>query len=353
MKTVYSEYMSDKQVTVAKKVLFTDCDGFPNENAFRDFIGHLTEDDDCYLACVNVDLSESNKNSFAFGTLMLRKTFLRLKERFFVFRVHGDKFNIIVPKADIELAEKMLSSEGDGQVKTFYGFIKDMPITSKNCSELRKHGVELMYQDKALRTNQQAMDVREDKIVGNKGNTPSELQETVTHKFIETMWYDKIVFKEHEPDVRDITVWVFPTEYKENLASVNMIVVVDDLINTRVYSGTSVTFGFDGIRFAISGRFDSNGQFNVVSFRVDNGEGKCELKITAHEGECIPASFGKRIGNGQEIYPFKANPFGTYSYIFWDNETQTATLDDTGMVKMDDKLYSVHFNSQGIDLIEQ
>lgn len=353
MKTVYNDYTSGGQVTVTKKELYTDSDGFPNDHAFRDFVGRLTESDEFYLVCVSVDLAESNKKSFAFGTLMLRKAFLRLKDSFFVFRVNGDKFNVVVPQADIETAEKMLASEIDGQARMFYGIVKDAPITKKNCAELRKIGVELMYQNKALRTNQQAMDVREDKIVGNKGNTPPELQETVTHKFIETMWYDIAVFKEHEPNVRDITVHFFPTEYKENQATVNMIAIVDDLLNTRVLTGTSITFGFDGIKFTATGRFDDKGQFNIVCFRSNDGRGKCDLKITAHEGVCIPASFGKRIGNGKEIYPFKANPFGTHNYVLWDKENKTATLNETGIVEMNGKLYSVHFNAKGIDLLEQ
>lgn len=353
MKTVYGEYMSDGRVEVAKKALFTDSDGFPNENAFRDFVGRLTEEDDCYLACVNVDLTESNKKSYAFGTLMLRKLFLHLKDSFYVFRVNGDKFNLVIPKSGIEQAERVLDSCEDGQAKTYYGLVDEKPITGKNFTELRRHGIELMYQNKALRTNQQAMDVRDDKIVGDKGNTPPELQETVTHKFRDTMWYGEIIFKEHAPNVRDITAYVFPTEYKESLASLNMIVVVDDLLSTRVYTGTSVTFGFDGIKFTITSRFDNEGHLNIVSFRTDGGGGKCEISINSHEGVCIPASFGKRIGNGREIYPFKANPFGTHNYILWDKENRTATLDETGMVEMDGKLYSVHFNSQGIDLIEQ
>lgn len=353
MKTAYSEYMSDGQVTVAKKVLFTDGDGFPNDNAFRDFVGQLTEDDECYLVCLNADLTTSNKKSYAFGTLMLRKLFLRLKDSFYVFRVNGDKFNLIVPKTEIEQAEKLLSADEEGQAKTYYGFVKDTPVTGKNCAELRRRGIELMYQNKALRTNQQAMDVRDDKIVGDKGNTPPELQETVTHKFRDTMWYGEIVFKEHEPSVRDITAYIFPTEYKESLAALNMIVVVDDLLNTRIYTGTSVSFGFDGIKFTVTSRFDNEGHLNIVSFRTDESGGKCEISINSHEGVCIPASFGKRIGNGREIYPFKANPFGTYNYILWDKESKTATLNETGIIEMDGKRYSVHSNSQGIDLVEQ
>lgn len=353
MKTTYDEYTSDKQVTVTKRELFTNGDGFPNENAFRDFAGQLKESDEYYLACIIVDLTESNKKGFAFGTLMLRKAFLRLKDKFFVFHIHGNKFNVVVSKADIELADKMLASESEDNTKTYYGFVKDTPITGKNFEEIRKRGVKLMYQNMALRTNKEAMDVRDDKIVGDKGNTPPELQETVTHKFRDTMWYGEIQFEEIEPNVRNITAYVFPTEYRSSLAAVNMVVIVDDLLNKRVFTGTKVAFGFDGIRFTVTSRFDDEGHLEIVYFKSKDSKGTCRASLTSHEGVCIPASFGKRIGNGREIYPFKPNPFGTYNYVLWDKENQTATLDETGMVEMNGKLYAVHFHPTGIDLVEQ
>lgn len=353
MKTVYEEYTSDKQVTVTKRELFTNGDGFPNEHAFRNFVSQLKESDEYYLACIIVDLDESNERGFAFGTLMLRKAFLRFKDKFFVFHIHGNKFNVIVHKDDIETAYQMLATESEGNAKTYYGFIRDTPITAQNVEEIRRRGIELMYFNMATRTNQDAMDVRDDKIVGDKGNTPPELQETLTHKFRDTMWYGEIRFEEVEPNARNIVAYVFPTEYRSNLAAVNMIVVVDDLLNKRVFTGNKVTFGFDGIRFTITSRFDKEGHLEIVYFKAKDSKGTCRANLVAHEGVCIPASFGKRIGNGREIYPFKANPYGTYDYVLWDKEGQTATLDDTGMVEMDGKVYAVHSHPTGIDLIEQ
>lgn len=354
MRDRYSEYTNDTLITVPKRKLFTDAEGFPNENAFRSFVEPLTEDDGCYLACISIDLTASNESGgYAFGTLMLRKVYLQLKDNFFVFRVSGDKFNIIVPEGDFEKAEQMLSSCDAELLTIYYGFVKNQPITGENYADLRRQGIELMYQNKAVRTDKKLGAVRDDKIVGDKGNTPVELQETLTHKFRETMWYGTIIFDESEPTAREITAYIFPTEYKENFASLNMIVVVDDLIHSRVYVGNNIAFGFDGIRFTITSRFDNEGHLNIVCFKDRESKGKCEMTLHSHEGVCIPASFGKRAGKGQEIFPVKPNAYGTYDYVLWDKTAKTATLDTTGIVVMDGKNYAVHANSKGIDLIEQ
>lgn len=354
MRDRYDEYTNDALITVPKRKLFTDAEGFPNENAFRSFAERLSESDDCYLACISIDLTASNESKgYAFGTLMLRQVYLQLREHFYVFRVSGDKFNLIIPAGEFRKAEQMFAAYDKELLTVYYGFVKSTPVTGENYAELRRQGIELMYRNKAARTDKKLGAVRDDKIVGDKGNTPPELQETLTHKNRETMWYGTVVFEESEPAAREVTAYVFPTEYKENFASLNMIVVVDDLLHSRVYSGNNISFGFDGIKFTITSRFDNEGHLNIVCFRDRESKGKCEMTLYSHEGVCIPASFGKRAGGGREIFPVKPNAHGTYDYVLWDKNARTATLDTTGIIAMGGKDYAVHANSKGVDLVEQ
>lgn len=357
MKEKYNQYLSEETVTVSKKMLFTDSCGFPNENAFLDFVKSLGENEEYYLICINADLTASNEiKGFAYGTLALRRVYLLLRSHFFVFRIGGGKFNLVVKKDDIEKAEQILSSYSEQYeelISVYYGTVSETPIFASNIGEIRRQGVERMYRDKALKTNRTISEARYDAIVGNKGNTPLELQETSTHKFRETMWYGTIRLEERKPATREVTVYVFPTEFKEKLASLNMIVVVDDLLNTRLFTGNSVNFGFDGIRFTVTSRFDNEGHLNIVCFKDRDSKGECGINVVSHEGSCIPASFGKRLEDGNEIYPIKINTCGSYEYVLWNAAEKKAVYDSTGIVSIDGKNYAVYSDAKGIDLVEQ
>ena len=354
MREKYKDYMDGGMITVAKKTVFTDVDGFLNDRAFRDFVENLNASDKYYLVCINVDLTTSNETKgYAFGTRVMRNVYLQLRERFFIFRVSGNKFNLLVAEDDLSNAEKMLNSNPPDLFTIYYGIARNAPISKDNISQLRRTGAELMYQNKMARTNKRYEEIRDDVIVGDKGNTPPELQETDTHKFRETMWYGTMNLKETVPNVREVTAYIFPTEYKEKMMSLHQIVVVDDLINTRVMMGNNVVFGFDGMKFNVTSRFDNEGHLNIVCFKDKESQGNCEIALHSHEGSCVPASFGKRVGNGKELFPIKPTPYGTYSYVLWDKEKGVAEYDETGIIKMDGKNYAVLANEEGIDLILQ
>lgn len=352
MDTKYKEFLGNKPITVTYKDLFSDAEGFPNDYAFRSFVGELVESDNYYLACISIDLSHCNATrGYAYGTLMLRKVFLRLADHFYAFRVSGDKFNLILPKADIGLAREFLDAE-DERYTIYYGIVEDKPITGGNCQELRRIGIDLMYQDKATKTNQSQEEINKDvNIIGNLGNTPPELQETATHKYLQTMWYSKIYLSITEPNLREATLYVFPTEYKENQASLETIVVVDDYINPRVYKSNNVTFGLEGIRFTITARFDVSGDLNIGCFKDPDSKGEYTPTIEIHKGVCIPATFGKRVGNGREIYPTKPNVYGASDYVLYDRDTGTISYETSGIIQMDGNNYTVQSDNTGIDLI--
>lgn len=345
----YKNYIEDEIISVTKKELYTDYEGFLNEKAFHNFVSTLTKEDDYRLLCLIIDVTQANKKSYATGSLIMRTTVFKLAEYFFVFRVNGNKFNVLLKKRDFESFVEFVKKEKSDLFSMYYGFVGETPVTKESIEDIRKLGVSAMYEDKAEKTKRRNL-IREDKIIGNKGNVPVELQETTTRKHIETMWYATIKIQELEPFVKDVMVYVFPTEFKPPLASLNMVVVVDDLINQYVYSGSNIRFGFDGMRFNLTSRFDKAGKLSVSFFKEKSLQGKYQADIYCHEGEYIPVFFGKYIGEEKEIYPFKRNAFGTQDYILWNNKERKAEIIDTGIIKIGDKEYSVYADDTGIDL---
>lgn len=346
-KEKYKQYIGTEMVTVSHKDLYTDNEGFLNEKAFQDFVSSLTEADGYYLACLIIDVSISNKKSYAIGSLVMRTVFLKLAEYFNIFRVNGDKFNVLIKDSDYENFQLFLEQDNSKLYSVYFGLVKNIIITKQTIEDARRNGVSLMYKNKSKKTKR---NIRDDKIVGDKGNVPSEFQETQTYKYKDTMWYAAIKIKEIEPLAKDVMVYVFPTEFKPPLATLNMVVVVDDLLEKSVYTGKDVYFGFDGMRFNVQSRFDKLGHLSVSFFKDKGTQGKYETDIYCHEGKYIPAFFGKRIGKGKEIYPFKRNAFGTQEYILWEGKTNQATLIDTGIANVNGESYSVYADDIGIDL---
>ena len=352
MENRYIDYTGEAMLTVPKRKLYTDSEGFPNENAFRDFAEHLTAE--YYLACISVDVTRSNeKKGYGFGSRVLRKAFLQLRDNFYIFRISGNKFNLFVTENEFSKLKNMLESGNEDFFTVYYGIVEDTYVTKENYTKLCERGKEMMYHYKAEKIGKAYTDARDDVIVGNKGNTPADLQETDTCKYRETMWYATVHLEETEPAARTVTAYVFPTEYKESLASLNMVVVVDDFVKTRIYSGTSVSFGFDGMKFMISSRFDNEGHMNVSCFGERENKGQCDITIDVHEGNCIPASFGKRVKRGVSLFPVKPNTRGTYEYALWNDNEKTAEYQESGLIAIDGADYEVHADKVAINLVHQ
>lgn len=350
----YKSYMANEPITVTKRELYTDSDGFPNEVAFLHYVRKLTPSDKLFLACINIDLRASNQSKgYAFGTLVLRKAILQLQDFFAVFRISGEKFNLLIPEKNLEDAKTMLDKCPRQLFSIYYGIATKSYVCADNITECRREGIDLMYVHKAKTTGKKNEEVRDDKIIGDKGNTPAQLQETDTHKCRDTMWYGVIDFEEIQPFARNIKAYVFPTEYKDKRMSLNQIVVVDDLVNTKILTGNNVMFGFDGIKFSVSTRFDEHGKLSILCFKDRESKGQVDMNIQLHEGNCIPASFGKRIDSKKELFPIKQVASGGYSYVLFDRSTGTVTYDDTGMAEMAGKQYAVCVTEDSIDLILQ
>lgn len=354
MRENYKSYWANDPITVTKRELYTDSEGYPNEVAFSHYVKKLTPSDKLFLACINIDLRASNQaKGYAFGTLVLRKAILQLQDFFAVFRVSGEKFNLLIPEENLKDAKAMLSKCPKQLFTIYYGIATKEYVCADNIETLRREGIDLMYAHKAEMTGKKHEEVRDDKIIGDKGNTPAQLQETDTHKCRDTMWYGVIDFEELQPFAKSVKAYVFPTEYKDKKMSLHQIVVVDDLVNTRVLTGNNVMFGFDGIKFSVSTRFDEHGNLSILCFKDRESKGQVEMNIQLHEGNCIPASFGKRIDSKKELFPIKQIASGGYSYVLLDRSTGEVTFDETGMVEVNGKQYAVCVTEDSIDLILQ
>ena len=344
MTSVYSDYFSDEKVTVRKKDYYTTKHGFPNRKAFLDFMDGLSDKDTYHLVCVNVDLRKANKESHDYGDYFLRRfIYLVVSNGILVFHISGEKFNFLCPEKSIKKMTAILDEPSD-EYDVYYGLIEDV-FTKEKSQEQIQQGIEKMFSHKAKKKFER---VRNGVVVQN---TPYELQETNKRKFRKTMWYTVIELTTIKPKFQMVKVYVFPTEYLKPLASLSTIVVVDDAVEYRLYSGKNVTFGVGGVQFSVSCRFGRDGLLNVAFFKASEGE--FEHKIYTHKGVCIPANFGKRVSDGKELFPIRENINGLYDYVLWDSKDEKAELCRTGIYKDGDTLYGVYQDKDFIDLIAQ
>lgn len=340
---LYRKYTSNEGLYVCHKEHFTDKDGFPNFKAFDDFSKHLEENREYRLICMNVDLRKSNAVNYSFGSYILRKFILSF-QNCYCFRIQGEKFNIIVEKCNLDEIIKILdapSSLPNSCCDIYYGMV-DEPYTYNKSKELIQKSVVLMYQDKAGKQSKK----RSNALIGDKGNTPLELQETTERKFRNTMWYSMVHITITDPEYKELTVYVYPTEFCKPLESIPLIVVVDDMLSYRLLYDKNISFGVDGVLFTVNARFNREGHLNTSVFHT--GEGMCEIEINTTEGVCIPANFGKRVGV-REIYPIKKNIQGFCDYVILENNK--AELNTSGVISVDNKKYGVYLDDSCIDLI--
>ncbi len=341
----YGKYITEEStLTVTNKDYYSDHDGFPNDRAFWDFARNLRESDKMYLLCLDIDLSPSNVKGTGYGDLIMRTFFIRMQEYFPAFRMRGTKFNLFIPEDKLEDAESMLRMNNSQFFNLHGEIIKDKFVSFLNVNELIVEGIKRM-----LKGRQDS-----DMVLGNKGNVPAEMQETATKKYISTMWYATITFKETKPAIRTLTAYIFPTEYKQPMAHLETVVVLDDMVSTKVYEGTVVQLPIDGMKISISVRFDHDGNMVVSWFKMgESADGLIEGDMELHEGDAIPVSFGKRIGGSKEIYPVKPNSQGLYEYVLFDRTAKhKAVYVTTGTVAGKENTYEVHKDSVAIELVK-
>ena len=348
----YASFSSMEKVLMRKCDVFTDMKGFPNDTAFQHFSIGFKEDEDYYLACVEVDLSEkANKRSRSMGDQALRKFCNVLMNEFFVFRISGNKFNVLCPKEMLGTMKERFDRE-DEDYTIYYGIL-EKPYSFRHSIEQVMEGVMRMLQNKQERTIQ----LQTENLIASRQLTPIELRETETKKYRKTMWYSKITIKVEKPVVSDATIYVFPTKNCEPMVSIPLVGVKDDLTEYHVsYDEHTLQFGVGSIMFTITARFNRDGHMvTMVHNDSDDEKSRCTYHVETVEGICRPLNFGKRIvtddGTMKEIFPIRQNGHGTFDYILFENGK--AVMNTDGLVQMKGKEYEVHMDSESIDLIER
>lgn len=344
MTSVYSDYFSDEELSIRKKEFYTTRHGFPNRKAFLDFTEKLEGDEKYHLVCVNVDLRKANLEGYDYGNFALRRfIYSVLSSGILVFHITGEKFNFLCLESQVVELMSLLDKPSD-DYEIYYGIISERYTKEKSQEQVRA-GMEKMYRHKAEKKAKRTQEGSSAKDVRN------ELKETRNRKYRKTMWYSIIELTTMQPKFQTVKVFIFPTEYIKPLATIRTIVVVDDAVEYRLYSGKSITFGVGGIQFSVSCRFDRSGLLNVGFFKIS--EGQCEYEISTHKGVGIPVNFGKVVADGKEIYPIRENINGFYDYVLWDGNEDKAELCLTGIYKEGEVLFGVYQDDDYIDLILQ
>ena len=164
------------------------------------------------------------------------------------------------------------------------------------------------------------------------------------------VWCAVINIEELKPCVRNIKVTIYPTEYKEKRMTVNQIVIVDDLVNTRVYTGANVVFGFDGIRLNVTSRF-VNGKLSVMCFKEKEDKSQLEMDIKIIEGDKIPDCFGVKVKD-EEIYPIKEVANGGYSFALYNPTENKVSMNTEGVITIEEKTYALCVDDKSIELLK-
>lgn len=348
MNEIYRQYRSDDVIQFSCKDVFEDSDGYANGMAFEDFAEKTQTDNRRYrLVCMNIDLRRANKKNYAYGNYILRKFVLAMKKikGCYPFRLHGEKFNVLVEHDSLPELKTLLASENEWY-DIYYGISETEYCYAEHSVQIRAC-VEKMYTDKSRKRNQQKKEKQTELIIGNKRNTPLNKRETDTFKNRSTMWYATVKANVYEPVYKTIMLYIYPTQYCDPMQSIPVLVIADDMLKYRYFYGKEIRFGVGQVRFIINAHFDNDGHLNVSVFNINTG--KCELTKEIREADCIPANFGKRFGAG-EIYPIKENIAGYCDFVYLENGT--AELNTTGIVKHENgQEYMVHMDSQSIHLI--
>lgn len=348
MTDIYRQYRSDEVIQLSYKDVFEDSDGYPNSMAFEDFAEKTQADNrHYYLVCLSIDLRKANEKNYAYGNYVLRKFVLTMKKikGCYPFRLHGEKFNVLVEQESLTELKAFLTKENEWY-EIYYG-VSGTEFSYAGHTEQVRICVEQMYIDKSRKKNKQRKEKQTELIIGNKRNTPLHERETETFKNRSTMWYAAVTATVYEPVYKKIMLYIYPTQYCEPMHSIPVLVIADDMLKYRYFYGKEIQFGVGQVRFIINAHFDNDGHLNVSVFNINTG--KCELTKEIREADCIPANFGKRFGAG-EIYPIKENVAGYCDFIYLENGK--AELNTTGIAKHENgQEYMVHMDSQSIHLI--
>lgn len=352
-KELYESYTSDETMQIRRKELFCEQSGIPNRDAFTHFTDMIDIDEEYRLICLNIDLYKQNKEQgYEAGSRIMRKFYLSLLElNVFVFRICGEKFNILCRNSQLESVKAFLDEDHSDQYRIYYG-IPDDTYSIFTAQEVIEEAKELMYKDRREKvgtTGFVPMTEENEKIA----DTQTDLTETSLHKYRSTMWYDivKLTVRVSKNEMKEYNIYIFPTQKKGAYESVPLIVVADDYVEYKVAYGNAIELILEGCLIAINARFDKEGELVVSVFpdRKDVKKVKVEF-VEKKAGVCVPEHFGKYTEEG-EIYPIKKNINGLTDYVLLKGEE--AILNTTGLVTVNGENYGVYMTSEDIDLVKQ
>lgn len=334
------------------KDLYCDKDGFPNEKAFLQFGMSINKEDNYRLICMNIDLQKANSiegKGYGYGNHLMRKLYINMKEHGgYPFRIQGGKFNILVPNEKTAELSTLLSKENEDYT-VYYGLV-DEPYEWSKTTDLVDKGKSLMYHDRDTKLQNQLSVKRQNPESTLSSDTPQELRETPTFKYLKTMWYAHAKIVMSTPSYREANLSVFATARVNPLQNFPILVVLEEVgTNPRImWIEGRAEIGLGGATITVNMRLNKDESAALMLF-VENGEAEFKNKIV-HNGVCLPANFGKRIGNGYEIYPVRPNAFGTFSYVKMNTETHETEWVENGIVSMDGVDYEVTVDNESITL---
>lgn len=375
----YGEYF-DKTilVEVTNKGIYIDKFGVPNTLAFENFISEADEcEEEMYLVCLNLDLRRTNDTKGRYsGDSVMRQFCKNLQDLgAFVFHIQGEKFNLLLTKDTIDKVKELLNAENDSY--QIYYAIANEAINSYNADDVISDCVNKMYEDKAKKKPRKSVGVvkkKEPKEPVLRGSNrilsrAVELKEariesdydksieTFKFKPIEQFWYAIAKIQIIKPKSTTFRINIYPTEMQSELASINLIAVVDDFLDYEVHYGKMIEINSDGIPFYVSARFRKDKSIAYQILTSAKFAEDLEWKVTyevVNDGKFVPEFWGKSLGDGREIFPIRENNRRLSDFVVLDrnNNNEVYAKRDVGSIDVDGVTYVVCMDNQGIKLAE-
>lgn len=372
-----SEYKT-KIAELEKELYFDKLTNCKNKKSFKNDIAIYEQKSKYCIIALSVDLDDVNKKNRENGDAILSNIAKRLCNHFAnVYHIGGTKFNILMSSSDFsqegfdKVYNEILSAYPDIKIFVGIGFSTDgiglgyfdicqiaikRMYADKRIKKPENKDIEreleeqerlktLIEENKALteehkqvaedeklsrlkalnerRKNEEELEMKKKMWESNAFNLPDEeygAKETFNSKILSTMWFNVDEIGVTVDGVyRLYDIYVFPTEYKPNPQSVNIVVVIDNKEKYKAFSGTVVKTGIARQKISINARFDDDGNF-ITNIVFEDEKAEFERKtIKNNKAIFMPKSFGKVFFDYQ-LFPIKQNTNGTCDSVALSND---------------------------------
>lgn len=364
--------------------------GLQNRRSFNEALKGMSE----YIL-IFFDVNELKETNDTYGHSAgdkLLKTVSEVIHEVFprTYRVGGDEFNVITDKSEFnedklrEIDNKLRDITENRQEKFTYSVAYGYADSSEGTPEEVRNLADMrMYEDKKLKKGVPAEEVKEveenQNISGYTSSTSSpEVPEppmpakpvkrreepvfspdTVIpntlpfgeddpfKKALDTMFFTKINVAYETTQYRELTLWVFATEYVKPPVTVKTIVVYEDNGYKCLY-GTNNELTVNGVTFVVNGRFSDNGEFKTAVIPLTEACKVLDRQEVVNQGDYTPKHFGLCL-NGAEVYPIRQNIDGMCdSVILKDGELTLSK----GYEQIDGKTYELVLSFETFEAVE-